>query len=139
DGEEHAGFALAIVAVKNVGVERVDEPYVLRPADQGTGGEPTIKNAGRSAHRTRVCGMGVNDVGAEAAYLAIDLPKRNGVFKRQLAAHLLDVNRPDAGLIGEVDHVLFAPRHGARDEPAFDLAVVERLCQPCDVACGAAD
>ena len=77
--------------------------------------------------------MRVDDVRFLTPYLAKDLPERDNVLRRELAAHLFDEQRLNAMLLGDVVHALFALGDRPGDEHRFKFAVVQFLGEPDDM------
>ena len=75
----------------------------------------------------------------EHAEQAVQLPDRDGVFRRDLAAHLRDDVRLDAQRRGEVAHVVLALRHYTRDQQRLHPAPTQACFEPGHVLRRAAD
>jgi hypothetical protein len=72
----------------------------------------------------------VDDVRPLAQHQPVELPDRDRVLGRDLAAHLWDDVRADAERLGEVAHVVLARRHHARDQQRLDAADAQARLQP---------
>ena len=121
---------MAVIAVKNVTVKRVDHLDASWLSDQRPPREPAIHERRRSAHRSRLGCVRVHYVRLFRADLTIDLKKGNNVLGRQLAAEFGYEPRRDAVFRGEVAHVLFAIGNRPGDQYALKFCVLKATGQP---------
>ena len=71
--EKLASLDGAVITVKDVAVECVNDSHTSRPADQRAPGQPSINGSRDAAERSRLGGVGVNDVRFFRFYSAIEL------------------------------------------------------------------
>src|SRR5215216_4052894 len=99
--------------MKNVTVIRMHKFTLARLSDECSRRQPTIQKPGRSPDRAGFSRVSMNDVGPLAPKESKQLPNRDDVVQRYLAAHLLNVKRRPSQIVREVAHVFFTFGHRA--------------------------
>ena len=131
---EEARFPPAVVTVKNMAVVRVYESAAARRQR-----DEAVQETGGTSDRSRLCCVRVHDVRPKADHQPPQLPHRQQIARRKLAAHRRNHERRDTVRRREAAHLDFVGGHASRGQERFEPFASERFAQPDDMLRRSAD